>query len=443
MLTKNTRNYLLIILAFLSWIELFAQSGSASPPIAYAQRVGVSLNSPPKAITLRATDADGDPLSFIIVSGPAHGTLNQVSGGLWQYTRNQNYQGRDSFRFKVNDGTSDSNVAAVRIVNAPHGIFQLTGGTPWQSNPNVDGLHLGVQWSDVAATEDPSEWNWDNIDSELQNAFLYNKQIGISLKILSDAPLWLTTTYGVPQYLVPNEGGTGALIVLPWDPIVQEKVNEFISELGHHITSEQYGNLPLDGTAAYVIMGGLGVQTESHMPAPTFTIPHIPDPNNPLQDISIADELALWQESSKGFIATYAANFRTTPFIIAASIPIDEDVPASTVALTDVFCYGAGARCPSCVGTGYKGFGALFGVMNWGLNENSSTDFIVNDWISTNSPTNSTGFQFGSDYGGDTDPSPVLDRAVDMNAHFVEIYSVDADGQYAGKIHSYSSLLTW
>lgn len=445
---KRPCQYFFVILSLVSCNQLVPSLLVAEPlqntaPVAYPQRIGVSLNTPPKEITLKASDADGDLLSFIIVSGPSHGTLTQTRGAVWQYTRNLNYQGRDSFRFKVNDGIADSNVAGVRIVNAPHGIFQLTGGDPWQTNPNVDGLHLGVQWSDLAATEDPAEWDWSNIDSQLQNAVLYNKQIGLSLKVLSDAPLWLATTYGVPRYLVPKSGGNDILMVLPWDPIVLEKLKEFITELGHHITSERYGNLPLDGTAAYIIMGGLGIQTESHMPAPTLTTPHIPDPNNPFQDITIADELALWEQTSKDLIATYAANFRTTPFIMAASIPIDEDVPSSTAALTDVFCYGIGSISPSCEGTSYKGFGALFSVMSWGLNDHSSMDFIVNDWISTNSPTNSTGFQFGSSYDGTSDPSPVLDRAVDMNAHFVEVYSDDAGGRYAAKIHSYAPLLKW
>ena len=439
--------FVVSILALAACHEPFASPGATllpnTAPVAYGQRIGASLNSPPKDITLKAEDADGDPLSFIIVSGPAQGTLAQVDGELWQYTRAANYQGSDFFRFKVNDGQEDSNVATVRIVNSPHGIFQLTGGTPWETNPNVDGLHLGVKWSDVATTEDVSGWNWSNIDSELEDAVAYNKQIGISLKVLSDSPAWLQTTYRVRKYLVPKDDGDDIFMVLPWDPVVKEKVIDFITELGSHITSAQYGSLPLDGTAAFVIMGGLGVQTETGLPGPTATIPHIPDPNNPSEDISVADEIALWQETSKDFIATYAASFRTTPFVIAATIPIDDDVPGSTTALTDVVCYGMGSSSPDCTGTGYKGFGPLFGVMQWGLNDHSSTSYIVNEWISTNSPTNPTGFQFGSDLGGDTDPSPILDQAVELNAHFVEVYSSDADGEYAEVIHRYSRKLAW
>jgi hypothetical protein len=307
----------------------------------------------------------------------------------------------------------------------------------------VDGLHLGVQWSDVALTEDVSGWDWSGIDRELQNAVLNNKQVGISLKLLSDPPAWLLTTYGVPTYLVVNNEGNDIAMVLPWDPIVKQKMIDFISALGHHISSAQFGNLPLDGTASFVVMGGLGIQTETHMPGPADTIPHIPDPNNPGQDISIADELALWQQTSKDLIAAYAANLRTTPYLMAAGIPIAEDVPNSTTALTDVFCYGIGKTAPECVGTRYKGYGALFGVMSWALNENSTTDFFVNEWISTNSPTSSTGFQFATDYKGLLDPTAVLDRALELNGHFIEVYSSDADGLFASLIHTYGLLLPW
>jgi hypothetical protein len=445
--------YLLTILALISCAEFISVSAQAAlqtteqakntPPIVRGQTFGVGLNSPSKNITLIASDKDGDPLTFTIVSGPSHGTLTQVNGAVWKYTRTKNYQGGDSFRFKANDGTTDSKSATVWIVNSPHGIFQLTGGTPWQVNPNVDGLHLGVQWSEIAVTEDVSGWNWSSIDRQLQNAVTYNKQVGLSLKILSDPPAWLLTTYGIPTYLVPKIGGNSFAMVLPWDPIVQEKVNEFIAALAQHVTTAEFGSLRVDGTASFIVMGGLGIQTETHMPGPADTIPHIPDPLRPLFDISLEDEIALWQQASKDFIATYAANFRVTPYLMAAAIPLDEDVPNSTVALTDVFCYGMGKNAPECAGTGYKGYGALFGVMGWSLNENSTTDFFVNEWVSSNSPTRSTGFQFSSDYNGRTDPTPVLDRALELNAHFVEVYSSDADGQYAEEIHGYSSLLQW
>lgn len=61
-----------------------------------------------------ALDVDGDSLTFSIVTQPAHGVL---SGALPNpiYTPNLNYDGLDSFTFKVNDGLVDSNIATVDI----------------------------------------------------------------------------------------------------------------------------------------------------------------------------------------------------------------------------------------------------------------------------------------------------------------------------------------
>src|SRR5262249_2184177 len=61
------------------------------------------------------TDADGNPLSAILVSGPHHGALTLNANGLFTYAPAANYNGSDSFTYKANDGTADSNVATVVI----------------------------------------------------------------------------------------------------------------------------------------------------------------------------------------------------------------------------------------------------------------------------------------------------------------------------------------
>ncbi len=65
-------------------------------------------------ITLTASDVDGDTLTYTIVSMPTHGTLTG-SGVNWVYTPSANYNGPDSFTFKANDGSLDSNVATVAV----------------------------------------------------------------------------------------------------------------------------------------------------------------------------------------------------------------------------------------------------------------------------------------------------------------------------------------
>ncbi len=55
-------------------------------------------------------------------------TLN--ADGTFTYTPNLNFNGTDSFTFKVNDGEEDSNIAAITItVNAVNDAPSFTAGT--------------------------------------------------------------------------------------------------------------------------------------------------------------------------------------------------------------------------------------------------------------------------------------------------------------------------
>ncbi len=75
-------------------------------------------------LTLTGIDSDSPSLTFAIVAGPAHGLLgslgapNCVAGtcsAAVDYTPAADYNGPDSFTFKVNDGLVDSNTATVAI----------------------------------------------------------------------------------------------------------------------------------------------------------------------------------------------------------------------------------------------------------------------------------------------------------------------------------------
>ena len=58
-------------------------------------------------------DLDGDALTAVLVSGPSHGTLTLNANGSFCYTSAPNFNGSDSFTYRVNDGLLDSNEAAV------------------------------------------------------------------------------------------------------------------------------------------------------------------------------------------------------------------------------------------------------------------------------------------------------------------------------------------
>ena len=57
-------------------------------------------------VTLSGSDVDGDSLTFAVVQQPAHGTLTGTAPNL-TYTPAANYNGPDSFTFKVSDGQVD------------------------------------------------------------------------------------------------------------------------------------------------------------------------------------------------------------------------------------------------------------------------------------------------------------------------------------------------
>ena len=97
-----------------------AVNAVTNPPVADDQKVTANTADPTE-ITLSATDPGGSALTYAIVSQPKSGTItdfNKDTGSL-VYTSNDGFTGKDSFTFKANDGTVDSNTATVTIaVNA-------------------------------------------------------------------------------------------------------------------------------------------------------------------------------------------------------------------------------------------------------------------------------------------------------------------------------------
>ena len=86
------------------------------PPVSDDQSVTANTADPTE-ITLTATDPGGNALTYAIVSQPKSGTitdLNEDTGSL-VYTSDAGFTGKDSFTFKANDGTVDSNTATVAI----------------------------------------------------------------------------------------------------------------------------------------------------------------------------------------------------------------------------------------------------------------------------------------------------------------------------------------
>ncbi|MGB9594874.1 MAG: Ig-like domain-containing protein, partial [Candidatus Poribacteria bacterium] len=87
------------------------------PPIANSDSFKLDEDSFVQ-ITLKGSDPEGNPITYIIVSNPINGKLTGTPPNL-VYTPNPNYNGADSFTFKVNDGSLDSQSAQIDITVNP------------------------------------------------------------------------------------------------------------------------------------------------------------------------------------------------------------------------------------------------------------------------------------------------------------------------------------
>jgi hypothetical protein len=82
-------------------------------PVAESQLVTTPEDTQ-AVVTLRATDADFDPLTYTVVTSPLRGTLSGSAPDL-RYTPVADYNGSDSFTFRAGDGSLDSAPATVSI----------------------------------------------------------------------------------------------------------------------------------------------------------------------------------------------------------------------------------------------------------------------------------------------------------------------------------------
>ena len=82
---------------------------------------------------LTGSDIDGDTFTFTKVADPAHGAVTiDSTTGAYTYKPEANYNGSDSFTFKVNDGIVDSITATVNLTitpvnDAPSGSVTISG----------------------------------------------------------------------------------------------------------------------------------------------------------------------------------------------------------------------------------------------------------------------------------------------------------------------------
>jgi PKD repeat protein len=189
-------------------------------PVANNQSVTTAEDTA-KAITLTGSDVDGDPLTFIIVSNPTKGTLSGT-GASRTYTPNLNYNGSDSFTFKVNDGKVDSNIATVSItVTAVNDNPTVAASATPTSGTAPLTVNFTANGQDVDGDVLSYAWTFgDGGTSAMQNpGYTYNAAgTYVATVTVSDgkggtATASVTITVAAPvSYTITASAGTGGTI---------------------------------------------------------------------------------------------------------------------------------------------------------------------------------------------------------------------------------------
>ncbi len=122
----------------------------------YSVDMNTTLNVPVDGVLGNDDDVDGDSLSAVLVSDVDHGTLSLNSNGSFSYTPVTDYVGPDSFTYKANDGTYDSNIATVSINVTPVNYAPVAVNDSYSTDEDSDLIiaTLGILGNDTDANGD-------------------------------------------------------------------------------------------------------------------------------------------------------------------------------------------------------------------------------------------------------------------------------------------------
>jgi hypothetical protein len=119
------------------------------PPVANGQTATTDEDTP-VTITLTGSDPDSNPLTFSIVTPPAHGSLGPLTSPTATsvqvvYTPSLDYNGPDSFTFQVSDGNGGTSTATVTLDVKPVNDAPKVGAATFSLNENSpNGTSVGT-----------------------------------------------------------------------------------------------------------------------------------------------------------------------------------------------------------------------------------------------------------------------------------------------------------
>jgi VCBS repeat-containing protein len=124
-------------------------------------------------------DADGNALTATLATGPANGVLVLNANGSFTYTPAANFNGADSFTYRVNDGTVNGNTAAVALSVTPVNDAPLLAGDA-NFTTSEDMPFAGNLLDLLGATDiDGDDLDIVSVSGDPLGAFLFDAETGV------------------------------------------------------------------------------------------------------------------------------------------------------------------------------------------------------------------------------------------------------------------------
>ncbi|MEA2326483.1 MAG: hypothetical protein QOE68_1442, partial [Thermoanaerobaculia bacterium] len=211
----------------------------------YSVAEGGTLNPPPPGVLGNDTDSDSPTLTAVLVSGPAHASSFALNAdGSFTYVHDGSETVSDSFTYRANDGSLNSNVATVNITitpvdDAPVAVNDLytvaEGGTLNPAAPGVlandtdvdsptltAALVSGPAHASSFALNADGSFTYVHDGSEtLTDSFTYRANDGslnsniatvtITITPVNDAPVAVDDNYSVAEGGTLNQAAPGVL----------------------------------------------------------------------------------------------------------------------------------------------------------------------------------------------------------------------------------------
>ncbi len=123
----------------------------------YSLNENTGLIVMPPGVLANDTDADGDPLDALLVSGPSHGMMVLKPDGSLRYVSAPGFYGTDSFTYRASDGQAQSGVATVTVtVNPINERPSFTKGPNQLVNQDA-GPQTVTNWATAISAGPPDE----------------------------------------------------------------------------------------------------------------------------------------------------------------------------------------------------------------------------------------------------------------------------------------------